>query len=335
MVMEKAEDLRQELFVYLRQIMPGSAIELVEKTLNEVVQGSSGGKLTIGFLIALWSASAGIDSVKIALNAVYKLKETRPYWKRKLGSLVLTLVIALLIAVALGIIFYGSQFLSFILVYAGLPIPSPFFLKVLSFLVVTVVLILTFALLYSYGPNHIPFAWNWITPGAVVAIILWVIFSLAFRLYLHYFDSYAKTYGSLGAIIILMLWLYLTALVILIGGAINAILDEFSQGKYTKESRPSKAENEQTRKKVAGADDDIEDQEVGVNSEEEKDATGDSKGEKDSSTKNKKSSPKSAVLKDSRQTAAASTGKKSFLKIAVGGLFALFVGFFSGKKKGK
>jgi len=86
--------------------------------------------------------------------------------------------------------------------------------------------LLAFALLYNFAPNHDPFKWKWITPGAVIGVILWILFSFGFRLYLRYFDSYAATYGSLGAMIILLLWLYLTALVILIGGAINAIFDE-------------------------------------------------------------------------------------------------------------
>ena len=174
-VLEKADDMRAELFMYLRQIMPGSALELVEKTLTEVVQGSSGGKLTLGFLIALWSASAGIDSLRVALNGVYKLKEKRPYWKTKGASLLLTLAIALLIVIALGIIFYGSQFLSLILSSLTLPIPSPLLLQVLSFVVVGVVLTLAFALLYSFVPNHIQFTWNWITLGAIVDVIFLVL----------------------------------------------------------------------------------------------------------------------------------------------------------------
>lgn len=237
LVLDTADNLRQELFVYLRQIMPYSAIELVDKTLIEVVENSSSGKVTLGFLIAWWSASAGIDGVTVALNAVYKIKETRPYWRRKLRSLILTLVIAVLIFVALGIIFYGAQFVSFLLSSISLPIPSEGFLKILSLLIIALVLILMFAVIYSFCPNHVPFTFNWITPGAIVAIVLWVAFSLIFRLYLQYFDSFAKTYGSVGAIIILMLWLYLTAFVILVGGAINAILNEFSRGKYEKLSQ--------------------------------------------------------------------------------------------------
>jgi membrane protein len=229
-----SDDLRHELFIYLQQVIPASAFDLVSKTLEEVVQGTSGGKITFGILATLYSASAGIDSVRIALNAVYKLREERDWWKRKLMSLALTLALGILIFVALGIIFYGSQFVDLIFSKMGLVISSPLLLKSLAVLIVIGVLIVTFDVLYYYVPNHKNLKWKWLTPGAIVAIALWLLFSKSFSIYLQYFDSYAKTYGSVGAIIILLLWLYLTAMVILIGGAINAILDEFSRGQYTK-----------------------------------------------------------------------------------------------------
>ena len=316
LVLEKADDIRAELFVYLRQVMPGSALDLVQKTLEEVVQSSSGGKLTLGFVIALWSASAGIDSVRVALNSVYKLRETRPYWKRKLSSLLLTLGIAVLIFIALGIIFYGSQFLSLALETLHLPIPSPMLLQILSFVVVAVVLTFAFALMYSFVPNHVPFAWNWITPGAIVAIVLWVLASLGFRFYLHYFNSYAATYGSLGAIIILMLWLYITALAIIIGGAINAILNEFSEGAYTKESRPTESENEQDRKAVEA---------------------GKSKPLDDKSENESKSSASkidnAEVSGDSKKAENAPDNEKSVGKMIAGGILGGLIAFFSKKKK--
>jgi hypothetical protein len=140
----------------------------------------------------------------------------------------LTFILSVLITVALGIIFYGEKFLTLILDWIELPIPSPFFLGVLQWVTVLVVLISTFALLYNYLPKHKKHTWVWITPGAIVGIALWLALSYAFRLYLDYFNTYDKTYGSLGAVIILMLWLFLTALVILIGGSINAVLQEFT-----------------------------------------------------------------------------------------------------------
>ena len=216
----KAE-FQSQLFAILGEVMPKSAFDLVQKTLTEVTSNATGGKLTVGVLITLWSASAGIDNMRGTLNEVYNLKETRSWFKAKLTSFLLTLGLGVLILITLGLIVYGSQTLD-----ALLPIDSPYILAALEWILVIALLLLAFAFLYNFAPNQDPFQWKWITPGAVIGVILWILFSFAFRLYLRYFDSYAATYGSLGAMIILMLWLYLTALVILIGGAINAIFDE-------------------------------------------------------------------------------------------------------------
>lgn len=227
MILESADDLRIELFEYLRKIMPQTAYHLVENTLLEVVQNSSGGKLTIGFLIAIWSASSAIDSLRTALNYVYGLKETRYWWTTKSLSYSLTFGISILFLIALSVIFYGSQLIIWLFLALSLPIPSDPLIILLNYLIIFAVLIFLFEIIYNVLPCHTERRWQWITSGAIVAIILWLIFSYAFRVYLQFFDSYAKTYGSLGAMIVLMLWLYVTALVILIGGAINAIIDEF------------------------------------------------------------------------------------------------------------
>lgn len=222
-VLNDKQDLQAELFRILVQVMPASAFDLVQKTLTEVTSNASGGKLSIGILITLWSASAGIDNMRGTLNEVYNLKETRTWLRSKLTSLALTITVGILILIALAFIVYGSQFLD-----SALPVDSPYLLAGLQWIVILVVVLVAFALIYNFAPNHDPFKWRWITPGAIAGLVLWLIFSAAFRIYLNYFDSYAATYGSLGAMIILLLWLYLTALVILIGGAVNAILDEQS-----------------------------------------------------------------------------------------------------------
>jgi membrane protein len=219
-ISNKAE-FQSQLFTILGEVMPRSAFDLVQKTLTEVTSNATGGKLTIGVLITLWSASAGIDNMRGTLNEVYNLKETRSWFRAKATSFLLTLGLGVLILITLGLIVYGSQTLD-----ALLPIDSPYILAALEWILVVTLLLLAIAFLYNFAPNHDPFEWKWISPGAVIGVILWILFSFAFRLYLRYFDSYAATYGSLGAMIILMLWLYLTALVILIGGAINAIFDE-------------------------------------------------------------------------------------------------------------
>lgn len=229
-----AEGVKNELFAYLEQIVPPSAIKLIEETITEITAEGGGGKLTFGALLALWSASAGVDNIRIALNDVYDLEETRPWWKYKLTSVLLTLGVALLIFLALGVVFYGGQFLNLLFSPLGFQIDSYFILTAFSIIVVGIALILSFALIYNFAPNHDPFDWHWISPGAVTAIVLWIVLSLGFRIYLNYFDSYAKTYGSVGAIIVLLLWLYLTAMVILIGGIVNAVGEKTDKGEKVK-----------------------------------------------------------------------------------------------------
>lgn len=229
-----AEGVKEELFMYLQQVAPPSAVTLVQDTINEITSEGGGGKLTFGVVLALWSASAGVDNIRIALNDVYDLEETRPWWKYKLVSVLLTLGIALLIFLALGIVFYGGQFLNLLVSPLGLEISSTFILTAFSIGIVGIALVLSFALLYNFAPNHDPWEWHWITPGAITAIVLWIVLSLGFRLYLEYFDSYSKTYGSLGAIIVLLLWLYLTAMVILIGGIVNSVVEKKTKGEEVK-----------------------------------------------------------------------------------------------------
>jgi membrane protein len=227
-VLGSDKELRAEMFQYLQQTMPGSAYDLVKSTVDQVTESSSGGKLTFGLLVALYSASAGLDSLRIGLNGVYNLAEKRPWWKTKLLSIAMTLGLGALLTLALGIIFYGGKFVELIFDSIGLGLESPFVIGVLQFAIMAIVLVTMFALVYSFLPQHKKPGWTWITPGAIVGIILWLVLSFAFRLYLSYFNTYDATYGSLGAVIILMLWLYLTALVILFGGSMNAVLQEFT-----------------------------------------------------------------------------------------------------------
>lgn len=223
LVLESTDALKQELFAYLRQIMPVTAFELVRRTVEEIAESSSSGKLTLGLLITLWSASAGVDSIRNALNSVYDLRETRYWWKTKLQSLALTFFVIIFIAVILAIVFYGWQLVQLGLAYIGIVVTSPLILVSIQWITVLLIMLFACEVIFNLVPNFERFRWKWITPGSIVAIILWIILTSGFRLYLDYFNTYNKTYGSLGAVIILMLWLYLTSVALLSGGAINAI----------------------------------------------------------------------------------------------------------------
>lgn len=218
-------ELRTSLFKYLGSVLPASALELVNTVITEVSNSSSGGKLTLGLFLALWAASSGMESLTQALNRTYEIKETRPWWKRRLMALFLTIVLALSIISALTVVLFGGQIVDYFAATYGFGAAVAAVWKAAQWLVVLAFILLAFSLIYYFSPDVREQRWYFITPGSVVGVALWLLISFAFRIYLQYFDSYSATYGSLGAVIILMLWLYFTGAAILIGGQINSEIE--------------------------------------------------------------------------------------------------------------
>jgi membrane protein len=242
-ILESTTSLQSELYQYLGQIMPGEAFTLVRTTMDEIIQNSSGGKLTLGAFFTLWSASAGVDSLRGALNSVYEVDEDRSWWYTKGQSLLITFLFIVMLGIALGALAAGSSLLDRALALAGYQFESGWFLSIVQWTVLALLLIFVTAVIYSWLPSFEEFHWVWVSPGAVVAILLWAILTGGFRLYLQYFNSYNKAYGSLGAVIILMLWMYLTAMALLIGGAMNSVLTEESEGSGAKEAQMHEKEH--------------------------------------------------------------------------------------------
>jgi membrane protein len=228
LILSSTDDLKHDLYGYLFQIMPFNAYELVQRTLEEIIENSSGGKLTIGLFITLWSASAGVDSLRGSLNAVYELRECRRWWVIKVQSILLTFLFIVLLVLALITVSAGLQGFELILRTAGFELNSPALLLVVQWASLLLLLVFTTEIIYNWLPCHQEFIWRWITPGSVVAIGLWISLTVSFRIYLQYFNTYNRAYGSLGAVIILMLWMFLTATAILLGGAINSVLKEMT-----------------------------------------------------------------------------------------------------------
>ncbi|MFN2501860.1 MAG: YihY/virulence factor BrkB family protein [Pyrinomonadaceae bacterium] len=243
-LLDTTDTLQKELYQYLSQIMPGSAYQLVRTTMDEIIESSSGGKLTLGIFATLWSASAGVDSLRSALNSVYEVDESRAYWKTKLQSLVLTFLFILLLAGALGMVTVGLQFLDTTVKAVGFEVSPSWVLTVIQWMGFLIAMLFSTAVVYSWLPSFEKFRWVWVSPGAIVAIFLWVISTGGFRLYLQYFNTYNKAYGSLGAVIILMLWMYLTGIALLIGGAINSVLTEMSASSGAKEAQKGETEHQ-------------------------------------------------------------------------------------------
>ena len=228
--------LRHKLLSYLGDVMPSSASQLVVETIDQVTAARGGGKLSFGLLAAIWAASSGMNAVGQSLNAAYDVRETRPWWKVRLISVALTFALSTLITSALVIVLYGGRLGRSLAasIHEGRAFAVTW--KILQWPIALAFVFITFALIYHFAPDLAAkrrqrrlaasdYRRRWLSPGVVVAVALWLLVSLGFRVYLHFFNSYSATYGSLGAVISLMLWFYLTGAAILLGGEINCELE--------------------------------------------------------------------------------------------------------------
>jgi membrane protein len=228
---------RHALFDYLARIMPPSAFQLIDATMYEVSQASGSGKLSFGLLAALWAASNGMGAITESLNVAYNVTESRPWWKTRLIAITLTVALSVLIIAALVLVVAGGNIGEGVANHYGFGPAFAIAWKVIQWPAVFAALILAFALIYYFAPDLREQKWQWLTPGAAIGVALWLLVSFGFRVYLHYFNSYSKTYGSLGAVIILMLWLYFTGCAVLIGGEINSEIENAAAKRGAPEAR--------------------------------------------------------------------------------------------------
>src|SRR5262249_49236056 len=189
---------------YLARIMPPSAFQLIDNTMWEVSSSSGGGKLSFGILAALWAASNGVGAITEALNTAYDLTERRPWWKQRLTAISLTMALSVLIILALVLVVAGGRISAGLAAVYGLGDAFPLAWRIIQWPVVLVCMILAFALIYYFAPDFHEQAWKWLTPGAAVGVAVWLLVSLAFRVFLHCFNSSNATLGSLLAALILL-----------------------------------------------------------------------------------------------------------------------------------
>jgi membrane protein len=215
-------EIYENLLSYARQVLPYNAFELLVTTLKEVQAGAGGGKLSVGILATLWAASSGMAGLIDGLNRAYKVKETRPWWKARLIAMGLTLLLPVFVAMALILVLYGTRLADLMAGYFGLEGYFTHLWYVLQWPVAVMFLFIAVALLYRYAPACTRGTWRQDLPGALTGVVLWLVLSLLFRVYLQYFNSYSRTYGSLGAVMVLLLWFYLSGAAILIGAEVNS-----------------------------------------------------------------------------------------------------------------
>jgi membrane protein len=216
------------LLHYMALVIPPSAFNIVLETFNQITASSSGRKATLGFAIALWAASAGFSAIQDSMNAVYKVKETRPYWKVRGAAVLISTLLSLLITANLAALLAADFFATLASAHIAnrlVAIVAVVFIRALGWTVATALLALLFALIYYWAPDVKQRQWRWLTPGGAIGIVGWVLASVGLRVYLHFFNSYTRTYGSLGAVIILLIWFYLSGLMLLLGGEVNSEIE--------------------------------------------------------------------------------------------------------------
>jgi len=211
----------------LGQALPREAAALFTDVISEVTSNTSGGLLSFGLLFTLWSASSGLYAIMQQLNITYDVKEGRSFWKARGIALLLTIMFLVMIIGAFALVVFGGVVQDWLASFLGqAPLLLGFF-AALRWVIIIGLILLGFATIYYFGPD-VEQKFHFITPGSVLGALLLIGASVGFSYYVSNFGDYTATYGSIGAVIILLLWLYLAGLVILLGSEVNALLEHYN-----------------------------------------------------------------------------------------------------------
>jgi membrane protein len=222
----RSVELQRNLLFYFADFLPSAAFELVNKTIVELTVNASGGKLTSGIVFSLWFASGGVASMISALNLIYRVRESRSWFRVRATAVVLTLLISVLLLAALLIVLMSGSAVDWLAIKFQIEPMIVVVWKIFQWPAALLFVVTSYSLIYSGGPDWKKMRqWTWLSPGSVFGALLWFLASVGFRIYLHFLNTYSASYGSLGALMILLAWLYVTAFAFLVGGAINAEIE--------------------------------------------------------------------------------------------------------------
>lgn len=219
-----------DFFAWLRQqaavLLPGQANDQVNRIIDQLQQ-REGALLSVGIVVALWSASAGVRSTMNALNTAYGVEEGRPAWKRYPLSIIYTIGLAAMLLLAAGLMILGPQVMGWLAGQIGF---EQLFVAIWIWIrwpVAVLLLMQAVAVVYYVMPD-VEQKFRFITPGSILAVVIWIAASLEFGYYTQNFANYNATYGSIGAVIILLFYFYLSAAVLLFGAEMNAMIEHHS-----------------------------------------------------------------------------------------------------------
>jgi membrane protein len=226
-VFGRLRGLQQELLTWLSRVMPSEAMGLVNDWVRDVADNSSRSLLSLGLFGSLWAASSGVGALIGALNTAYEVAEDRPYWKARLLAIGLTVALCIFLVGGTALIMFGDLFAERLAVRLGLGAAVAQSWRYVDYLLGMALLWAGIEAIYYLAPN-VKGRWQLVTPGALFAVFAFIFMSILFSRYLRIAPSYSATYGSLGAVIVLMLWLYLLGLILFLGAEINSVIERAS-----------------------------------------------------------------------------------------------------------
>ena len=221
------ENLIGEIQNMLGRFAPADVTNIVTEQIKKIGESNAGGILTIAFFFTLWSSSSAVVSMCSTLNAAYDITESRPWWKVRIVAVSLTVGLAVFILVAMTLVIAGPTIAEKVAEAMRLGPVFTWTWKIAQWPVVFALVATGVALVYYFAPDAEQ-EWIWITPGSVLATILWVVASVAFRFYVTNFTSYNETYGAIGGVMVLLLWFYVSGIALLIGAELNAEIEHAS-----------------------------------------------------------------------------------------------------------
>ena len=220
------QDLIDTIVARIAQIAPGDAVALLRDTLKGIAEQNSGGILTFAFLVTIWSSSGAMVSIITTLNAAYDVTESRPWWKTRLTAIVLTVGIAVFILTSMFLIVAGPTVAEQIAARMHLGPVFKWTWWVLQWPIVFALVASAVGLVYYFAPD-VEQDWVWITPGSILATVLWLVVSVALKFYYQFMPN-ASAYGAIGGVMVLMLWFYVSGLALLLGAELNAEIEHAS-----------------------------------------------------------------------------------------------------------
>lgn len=230
----------------LEAILPEEIVAFIRGLIDQAIAGSHGGLLTVGIAGAVWSSSSAVTAIITALNRAYDIEEWRPWWKRRLIAIALTVALAVFVVLAFAFVVGGGDLARWVAVQLGAGSQFARIWSIVQWPLALALVVIAVDLVYYFAPNA-DNEWVWVTPGALLATLLWLITSAGFKFYVQNFGSYTAVHGAIGTVAVLMLWFYLSGLALLVGAELNAEIDKAIGGQVDQPQGPGR------RKKIGPA----------------------------------------------------------------------------------